>query len=250
MRLISLCPSITQLVFDLGMGHALVGITQYCIHPSPQVDKIEKVGGTKNPDLHRIKELAPDLALLNKEENRREDWEAIEASGIKTHVSFPITMDQTVDFVLELGAVLGQKEKACAIAQRIETARKTVSPGKSVNPPTWAYLIWRKPWMTINQNTYIHHVLSEAGGCNVFGSMEADYPAITAKELGMANPDLVFLSSEPFPFKEKHIQELSQSTGLAMDKFKLVDGELLSWHGCYTERGLLYAANLFGQGSP
>lgn len=248
MRVISLCPSITRLIFDLDMGHSLVGITKYCIHPPKEVEKIEKVGGTKDPNIQRIRELNPDVVLMNREENRREDWETLNEAGLRCEVSFPLTMDETVEFILETGRILGREEKAERIAEGVQKARGAIRSSPGSAKPTWAYLIWRKPWMTVNGNTYIHHLLSEAGGANVFEDHENDYPQIEAAELARANPDRIFLSSEPFPFKEKHREELAMATGLEKSRFVLVNGELLSWHGAYTEMGLYYAKGLFSGG--
>ena len=247
MRLISLCPSITQLVFDFGLGEHLVGVTRFCIHPAEGVANIEKVGGTKDPDIQRIAASNPDLVLMNREENRREDWETLQNKGLNCHVSEPETVDETIETVLDLGRVLGVESKAKSMAEAIKVARERVHEScKSLKNKTWAYLIWRKPWMTVNGTTYINHLISETGATNVFADHNTRYPAVSAQQLAEANPDLVFLSSEPFPFKQKHAVELAELTSLPIERFRLVDGELLSWHGCFTRDGLLYAAELIG----
>ena len=248
MRLISLCPSITQLIFDFGLGSNLVGVTRFCIHPAQEVAAIEKMGGTKDPDTERITALKPDLILMNREENRREDWETLQKNGMTCHVSEPQTIGETIQTVLALGVTLGVEDKALAIADDIRDARKQVQEARNaLQHKTWAYLIWRKPWMTVNSATYIHHLLSETGATNVFADSDERYPAVSAAQLVDANPDFVFLSSEPFPFKEKHALELARETGLPRERFHLVNGELLSWHGCFTRDGLLYAAELINR---
>ena len=246
LRVVSLCPSLTELVFRLGAESCLVGITRYCIHPAKGVADIEKVGGTKDPDLERIRELAPDLILLNREENRREDAEALAQAGLACHSSDPHTVPETVATLRDLGKILEcagpAEELALSIEQTEVEARRIAAARDSVS---FAYLIWRKPWMTANHDTYIHDLLTRTGGKNVFASFAERYPSITEKDLAEAAPNLVLLSSEPFPFTEAHADELARSTGLDRDRFRLVDGELLSWHGSRTLEGIGYAAKIF-----
>lgn len=248
MRLVSLCPSTTRLIFDLGRGGDLVGITKFCIHPAEAVAGIEKVGGTKDPKIERILALKPDLVLLNREENRREDWEALDQAGISCHLSFPRTVADCRALVADLGGLLHAEAKATQILSAIDDSAERAQKAASQNPNVpFAYLIWRKPWMTVNSKTYISKLLSDAGGLNVFADAEQDYPAITAQQIAAAKPRMILLSSEPFPFKQKHIDELAAATGLPKAQIHLVDGELLSWHGSHTADGLDYAVRLFHQ---
>lgn len=242
MRVISLCPSLTELVCDLGLTEDLVAITQYCVHPAEVVAGIEKVGGPKNPQLNRIVELAPDLVLLNEEENRREDAEALAKAGLACHTSLPVTPEDTAVMVRSIGAALGRPDQAEAIACDIEQRAQRVRQAAQGRPKVrWAYLIWRKPWMVVNAETFIDALLSLAGGVNVFGDHPERYPAVSAEQIAEAEPDIVLLATEPFPFEEKHIDELADANGLARDRFCIVDGELLSWHGSRTPRGIDYA---------
>jgi len=244
MRLVSLCPSTTELIFDLGMGDALVGITRFCIHPAEGVAGIQKVGGTKNPDIGNIVALRPDLVLLNEEENRREDWQALHEQAIACHLSCPRNAAEATELVADLGRVLGAEAAASRICGSIEAARQAVAADKPATPVRFAYLIWRNPLMTVNGSTYISALLGEAGGVNVFAEREPRYPEISAEDLAAAAPDRVLLSSEPFPFKDKHLTELAEATALPRDRFALVDGEQLSWHGSRTAIGLRYALTL------
>ena len=249
MRLISLCPSLTELVFDLGRGTDLVGRTRFCVHPAGAVEAIEKVGGTKNPKVQRIIELAPDLVLLNEEENRREDAEALAAAGIRCHVSFPKDVAGTAEMVRSIGRALGREARAEHIACDIEGRAARVRTRAREEPEvTWAYLIWHDPWMTVNAETFVDALLSQAGGRNVFASRAERYPTITPAELAAADPDLVLLSTEPFPFKEHHADELTRLTGLARERFRIVDGEYLSWHGSRTPAGIDYAETVIREG--
>lgn len=242
MRIVSLCPSLTELVFDLGLGHDLVGRTKFCVHPADRVGAIEKVGGTKNPKIDRIIELAPDVVLLNKEENRLEDAELLAAAGVHCHVSFPRTVADTAVMVRDIGAELGARDGAERIAEAIEVAMGDVAArARERAPVRYAYMIWRQPWMTISDDTFVAAMLGLAGGVNVFGSLSDRYPVVGPAGIGDAQPDVVLLSSEPFPFREHHAEELSTASGVARERFLLVDGELLSWHGSRTARGVAYA---------
>ena len=249
-RIVCLCPSLTELVFRLGAEQLLVGITRYCIHPAEGVAEIEKVGGTKDPDLDRIRELEPDLVLLNREENRLEDAEILAEAGLTCHSSDPRTVAQAVATVRDLGEIVGRSSAAESLARSIEEAdEKVVGTASQRDPVSFAYLIWRKPWMTANASTYIHDLLTRTGGKNVFASFTERYPIVTEEALARANPDLILLSSEPFPFTQEHADELARSTGLDRDRFQLVDGELLSWHGSRTLEGLSYAGSLLHSSS-
>lgn len=253
MRIVSLCPSSTELVFALGGGPSspairLVGVTKFCIHPKEQVDRIEKVGGTKNPDVERIVGLRPDLVLLNEEENRIEDAKQLEEEGVRCLTTFPKTVLETAESIRVTGEALGAVEPAEALARSIEERRaelRRVGHGRR----RFAYLIWRKPYMTVNADTYVHDLLACAGGENVFGNESIRYPEVSTEALARTDPDVVLLSSEPFPFADKHADELHAETGLPRERFRLVDGEYLSWHGPRTLPGLSYAAEVLAPAS-
>ena len=251
MRIVSLCPSLTELVFDLGRGSELVGITEYCIHPADGVASVETVGGTKTPEVARIIELAPDLVLLNQEENRREDAESLIDAGVNCLTTFPRDIPATAQMVREIARALHSEEAGERIASDIEErARRVARESANRRPLSFAYLIWRKPWMSVNADTFTDALLRLAGGRNVFGSHADRFPAVTADEIAAAAPELVLLSSEPFPFRLEHARELSAATGLEESAFRLVDGELLSWYGSRTPAGIDYAQSLLlGEGN-
>jgi ABC-type Fe3+-hydroxamate transport system substrate-binding protein len=242
MRVVSLCPSLTELVFALGRGSDLVGRTKFCVHPVGAVDDVEAVGGTKNPKLERIFDLAPDLVLLNEEENRREDALALAAAGVPCHVSFPRDVAATADMVRSIGAALDRAEAADAIARDIEQrAARVAAAARNAPEVRFAYLIWHEPWRAAGGDTFISALLSLPGGRNVLAHRSERYPTVIPAELAAANPDVVFLASEPFPFAPRHVDELAAVTGLERDRLRLVDGELLSWHGSRTPHGIDYA---------
>ena len=247
MRVVSLCPSLTELVFALGRGGGLVGRTKFCVHPADRVAAVPALGGTKDPKLDRVVALRPDLVLMNEEENRREDWEALAAAGVPLHVSFPRDALGTAAMVRDVGRALGAPGEAEAIAGEIERrtaavcARAAARAARGGRPVRWAYLIWRRPWMAAGGDTFVTALLDQAGGENVFASRPSRYPEVGADDLRAADPDVVLLSSEPFPFAERHVEELAQETGLPRERFRFADGELLSWHGARTVAGVDYA---------
>ncbi|HRV79984.1 MAG TPA: helical backbone metal receptor, partial [Planctomycetota bacterium] len=159
-RLVSLCPSTTELIFQLGAGNQLVGITDWCIHPKQGVAAIEKVGGTKNPDVERIARLKPDLVFLNEEENRLEDCEALRAHGLRLHLSFPKTVEASVALIRSVGAAIERTDEAEALAARIESEVLRIARlAKTVPPVRYAYLIWRKPWMVAGGDTGVYDAI-------------------------------------------------------------------------------------------
>jgi len=248
MRIVSLCPSLTELVFDLGLGDSLVGVTKFCIHPAAGVRKIEKVGGTKTPKIERIVELGPDLVLLNEEENRVEDAGALQAAGLACHVSFPKTAIETAEMVRSIGEAVRRPAEAEEIARAIEDAARRAREDSEGKPDVrYAYLIWREPLMSVSADTFISDLLRLAGGRNAFADRPKRYPVVEARDLAAAGLHAVLLSTEPFPFQEKHIAEVSRQTGLAPEIFHIVDGEMLSWHGSRTPAGIEYAAEVVGR---
>ena len=226
-RIISLVPSQTELLFDLGLDEEVVGITRFCIHPQDKVKQRKKVGGPKNFDFDAIHDLQPDLIIGNKEENYQEGIE-------KLSESYPLwmsdihTLADSLQMIRELGTVLGKKLKGEALAGKIESAFQKFHP--LANTPSVAYLIWRKPFMLAGSNTFIHEMLRACGLNNVACQLNQDrYPEVSAEQLQQLNPDYIFLSSEPYPFKQKHLPELQQLCPQA--KIILVDGEMFSWYG-------------------
>lgn len=248
MRVVSLCPSLTELVFALGCGEQLVGRTRFCVQPAGAVDVVEKVGGTKNPKIERIVVLAPDLVLMNEEENRVEDADALRSAGLQCHTSLPRGVADTAAIVRSIGATLKRPDAAERIARDMETRHARVRAAiAGSRPVTFAYLIWRNPYMVVGGDTYVSALLSDAGGRNVFAGA-GRYPSVTPDEMRTADPSLVLLSSEPFPFTAQHCEELAAETGILATRFRLVDGELLSWHGSRTAAGLEYAHHLMRDG--
>ncbi len=240
-RVVSLVPSTTESLAVLGRGDKVVGRTRYCVHPAPWVQSVPEVGGTKSPDLERIRALQPDLILANEEENRPELWDELSAIA-PLYVAWPRTLDEALDDLESTATLIGADRTAKAFRTRIEQERAALRSWKEQQaaPFRFAYLVWRQPWMAVNAETYISSLLSEAGGLNVFAGRERRYPAVSVDELLAEEPDIVFLPSEPFPFGSEHAAEL----GALQDRCRLVDGEMLCWHGTRMAVGLPYLADL------
>ncbi len=225
MKIISLVPSITETLFDFGLNsNEIIGRTKFCIHPKNKVGEIVKIGGTKNLNIDKINALNPDLIIANKEENTKEQVEEL----IKNHkvwVTDIQTLEDNENFISALGEKVNQPQRASQINQKIN---QILTDNKISSPIKVAYLIWRKPYMSVGGDTFIHHILEVLGFENVFKN-QTRYPEIKINDL--QKTDFVFLSSEPYPFSEKHIQELQEE--LPHIPIKLVDGEAFSWYGSH-----------------
>jgi len=182
---------------------------------------------------------------MNREENRVEDAEVLRAAGLRVHDSMPRTLAETAAMVRSIASELGRAELGTGIAADIERRAERARQRAAGKPRVrFAYLIWRKPWMSVNADTFAHALLELAGGENVFGARPVRYPEVTPDALAASEPDLVLLSTEPFPFESKHADELARLSGIARERFALADGEYLSWHGSRTPDGIDYAAGL------
>lgn len=225
MKIISLVPSITKTLFDLGLGnHDLVGRTKFCIHPENFVKNIPIIGGTKNLNIDKIKALKPDLILANKEENVKEQVEELQ-QYFRVWVSDIANLKDNENFLWELGMVLKKNKEAEKINKEITNIFEGFKENQSKKV---AYLIWQNPYMTIGGDTFINEILEKIGFENIFKNRNR-YPEITLEELKAA--DYLFLSTEPFPFNENHVKDLQKN--FPDKKIVLVDGEAFSWFGSH-----------------
>lgn len=226
LRIVSLVPSQTELICDLGLEERLYGVTKFCIHPEEVVSKKTKIGGTKSFHIEAIKVLNPDLIIANKEEN---DEELI----LKLKQHFPVWISDVRELetckrmVTELGTLVNRENEAAFITEKIEAGFNAL-PQPERRPRT-AYLIWQKPYMSVNGDTFIHDILTRCGMENIFANRENRYPEISEEELKALDPELVLLSTEPYPFSEKHFDEMERL--LPNASVVLVDGEMFSWYG-------------------
>ncbi|MCW3117454.1 MAG: transporter substrate-binding protein [Chitinophagaceae bacterium] len=226
-KIISVVPSQTELLYDLGLEQEVIAITKFCIHPAKWFINKTKAGGTKNLNLALIHQLAPDLIIANKEENTKEQIDEL-ANHYPVWVSDINNLSEAYDMIIQLGEITGKKEIAATLVRAIQSKFNSL-PGHK-NRLRAAYLIWHKPLMTTGSNTFIHSMLHEAGFDNVFKDC-LRYPTTTIDDINARKPELILLSSEPFPFTEKHAEELQQLIPEA--KVILVDGEMFSWYGSH-----------------
>lgn len=223
MKIISLVPSITEALFDFGLSeNEIIGRTKFCIHPENLVQKIEIIGGTKNLNLDKIKALNPDLIIANKEENVKEQIEELQ-KDFKVLVTNISNLEDNYYLLKTLGNLLGKQEIAQKFNLKIYEILANFSDLKKKK---CAYLIWRNPYMTVGFDTFIHDILDKIGFENIFKNQKR-YPEVSVEDL--RNAEYIFLSSEPFPFQQKHIDELQKE--LPDAKIFLVDGEAFSWYG-------------------
>jgi len=225
MKVISLVPSITEALFDLGLTeNEIIGRTKFCIHPSEGVKNVPVIGGTKNINIDKIKALHPDWILANKEENVKEQVESL-MNDYKVIVTNVENIEDNYYLLKTLGKLFNKEEKAQCFNLKIYDVLNETKINSNIKV---AYLIWKNPYMTIGSDTFIDKILGEIGFENIFKDRKR-YPVIETEDL--ADAELIMLSSEPFPFKEKHIEELK--IVYPDKKIMIVDGEAFSWYGTH-----------------
>ena len=228
-RIVSLVPSITELLVDLGLETAIVGVTKFCVHPKHLRKNTTIIGGTKNLRLEVIRQLQPDLILANKEENVREQVEAL-AAEFKVYTSDISNFDEALSMIKTVGELTDRLPEAEALITQINQAKsrfEAVKPNNSKHYRT-LYLIWQKPWMSVGGDTYISNMMQIAGFENVCRDRQR-YPELSDAVIQSLAPEVILLSSEPFPFTEKHISGLQKL--LPEAAILLADGEMFSWYG-------------------
>ena len=227
-RIVSLVPSWTEALAALGLGARVVGATRFCVHPAAWhrgPDARARVGGTKTVEVEAVRALRPDLVVANREENVREQVEAIEAFA-PVFLTDAATVPEALAELRALGRLTGTAPEAEALAGGIEAAFGAME--RPATPVRAAYFIWKDPWMVAGGGTFIADVLARTGFANVFGD-RLRYPAVTAEEVAVARPEVLLFSSEPFAFREKHVGALREACPDAAVRF--VDGEAFSWYG-------------------
>ena len=228
MKIISLVPSITETLFDFGLTSAtVIARTKFCIHPADLVKNVAVIGGTKNLNIEKIRSLKPDLIIANKEENEKLQVEDL-MKDFKVWVTDIETLEDNQHFISALGRLLNKEKLALDFNQKINSIFTEI---EILNPKKAAYLIWKNPYMTVGFDTFIHDILEKIGFQNIFKNQKR-YPEVSVVDLKAA--DYIFLSSEPFPFQQKHIDELQKE--LPDSKIILVDGEAFSWYGTHLSR--------------
>ena len=220
-RILSLVPSQTELLHHFKLEDEVVGITKFCIHPDEWFKSKTRVGGTKNVDLSKVNELNPDLIIANKEENTQQDIAAL-SEKYPVYVSDVITIEDALLMIRDIGMLTNKQQVAVDLLDEIQDDFNSFPKfeGKVL------YFIWREPYMVCGTQNFIHAIISKLGFTNLI--QEPRYIELSENQIKELSPDYIFLSTEPFPFSEKHVAELSKITNA---EIKIVDGEMFSWYG-------------------
>lgn len=240
-RIISTVPSQTELLYDLGLEENIFGITKFCVHPTHLKKTKTVIGGTKNLHIEEIKKLKPDFILANKEENEQSQIEEL-VKEFPVWLSDIKNMHDAFDMIKQVGLITNKQQEAENILQNITQEFDTFNLqfNKQFSRKKTLYLIWKDPYMTVGADTFIHSMLEAGGFLNVMEDHKR-YPKLSSEEIIQLNPECVLLSSEPYPFKEIHKEELSLLLPAA--KILLADGEMFSWYGSRMQ----YAFRTFAQ---
>jgi ABC-type Fe3+-hydroxamate transport system substrate-binding protein len=226
------------LLYYLGLDEEVIGITKFCVHPKHWFKTKTRVGGTKTINIEKIISLKPDLIIANKEENVKEQIEQLEKFA-RVYVSDVSNLDDAKNMIIEIGGLVNKEAKAKLLVTEIEEKFLQLNAINQNKIPA-AYFIWRNPYMSVGRDTFIHDIMQRCGFKNIFKD-QFRYPEVNIEQLKKLNCKILLLSSEPYPFKQKHIDELQPL--LPNTKIILVDGEMFSWYGSR----LLVAADYFMQ---
>ena len=257
-RIVCLVPSLTEALFAFGLEDSIVGITDYCVEPQPQVRMKITIGGTKNPDVETILRLAPDLVVANVEENRREDVECLQMHGVSVFICFPRTVIEAITTLRMLAQITGAELQASPVLARIESAyEKTKALIVGRRKVRVFCPIWKSPWMTINRDTFIHDMIETCGGTNVFADRErrfplaADlgqqteweaarvtgrdrrYPRVTLDEVAGLMPEVILLPDEPYRFSDADRVEFAGFPWVPAvrdGRIHVIDGKTVCWY--------------------
>ncbi|MEO7530508.1 MAG: helical backbone metal receptor [Sediminibacterium sp.] len=241
-RIVSIVPSQTEFLFDLGLEHEVIGITKFCIRPEAWFKNKTRVGGTKTVKPDIISALQPDIVIANKEENVKEQIMALEKIA-PVWISDISNTEEAFQMMECIGELTGKSLQAAALVTQIKDDLTTVTMQQLQNRKyRTAYLIWKDPFMSVGGDTFISNMMQLSGFENVLAT-QARYPIINLEELKAKNTELVLLSSEPFPFKQKHIDEIQEA--LPGVKILLVDGEIFSWYGSRMQYAGAYIKKLW-----
>jgi ABC-type Fe3+-hydroxamate transport system substrate-binding protein len=271
-RIVCLVPSLTEALFAFGLGGAIVGITDYCVEPQPQVRTKATIGGTKNPDVEAILRLAPDLVVANVEENRREDVEHLQGHGVPVFICFPCTVIEAITTLRTLAQITGVELQASPVLARIEsTYEKTKALSMGRRKVRVFCPIWKFPWMTINRDTFIHDMIETCGGINVFAGRErrfplaADlgqqaewettrgtgrdrrYPRISLNEVAGLMPEVILLPDEPYPFSDADRAEFVGFPSIPAvrdGRIHVIDGKIVCWYWSRLDESLRVLSGL------
>lgn len=253
-RILSLVPSLTELLYDLGLAHLLVGRTQFCIHPADRITTVPSVGGTKKIKMDRVAKLAPTHALLNVDENPKEMADALQAMGIQVVVTHPAHPDDNVALYQLIGGIFGETEQTARLIGDYKTARARLLDPATRPRRRALYLIWKDPWMAISPNTYIANMLTlvnwqtlSPGADPTIVGDSGRYPEVVIDDSTLDEVDLVLFSTEPYAFKNTDIKKFQKAYPRHAGKAHLIDGEMTSWYGSRAIHGLDYLGEFAGK---
>jgi ABC-type Fe3+-hydroxamate transport system substrate-binding protein len=276
-RIVCLVPSLTESLFAFGLGDSIVGITDYCAEPQPQVRRKATIGGTKNPDIEAILQLAPDLVVANVEENRREDVGRLQIHGVPVFICFPRTIIEAIGTLRRLAQITGAESQASPVLAGIEAAyEETMALIMGSRRVRVFCPIWKHPWMTINHDTFTHDMIETCGGTNVFASRErrfplaADlgqqaeweatrlagrdrrYPRVSLEEMAGLMPEVILLPDEPYRFSDADRAEFAGFPGVPAvrdGRIHVVDGKMICWYWSRLDESLRVVRGLLTSGT-
>lgn len=243
-RILSLVPSLTETLFALGLGGNVVGRTAFCIHPADKVKEIRSVGGTKQVNWRKVDAAKPTHVVLNVDENPKEMAEELSDRGVIPVVTHPIAPKDNAPLIRLLGGVFGRPQAAEVLAVRFEEALAGIAAARATAETRVLYLIWKAPWMTVGTDTYISRCLDLIGWRTWASQTGGRYPEIALTDSLLSDVDRVLFSSEPFPFKDAHLDAFREEFPAHAEKARMVDGEMLSWYGARAIEGLSYLSML------
>lgn len=240
-KIISLVPSITELLFDLGLDEKVIGITPYCVHPKYKVQSVDKIKGPHKIDLHKIRDLQPDIVFASKEENLKEEVEEL-MKHYPVYVSDVKNLHEAIEMINQIGKITGTEIKSEEIGKNVlkqfNGLKKVLKSSKSA-----CYLVWDEPMITVNKNTFIHDMMQFAGFSNVFADNTERYPKINSSDIKNKKPEYIILSTEPFSFTNEHVAMFKSQYPFA--KVLLLDGEKFAWYGSHLLKTPDYFKQLF-----
>ena len=271
-RIVSLVPSLTEVLFAFGLGSRVVGVTDYCVEPHPEVRSKPTIGGTKNPDMRAILQLAPDLVVANVEENRREDAECLQARGIPVFICFPQTVAEALVTLRALAQATRAEAQAVPVLARIEAAHEETKALTAGRRRVRVFCpVWKDPWMTINRQTFVHDILETCGGANIFAERErrfplaADlgqrsawesarvagrdrrYPRVTLGEMARRRPEVILLPDEPYRFTEADQADfagLVEVPAVRDKRIYIIDGKAVCWYWSRLDESLRFLRHI------
>ncbi|WP_135076752.1 helical backbone metal receptor [Terasakiella sp. SH-1] len=243
-RILSLVPSITELLFDMGLGPQLVGRTAFCVHPQDRVKQIPSIGGTKQVNMDKVKALNATHLIVNIDENPKELVEELAKFIPHIVVTHPNTPADNIDLFSLLGNIFEQKGQAARLISEFQAALTHAQLSAMDLPERKVlYFIWKDPWMSVSSDTYISHSLKMANMITQPPQNENRYPEVDLSEALLNEVDAILFSSEPFLFKEDHLDQFAGNFNIAREKLHIIDGEMTSWYGSRAINGMRYLAD-------